>query len=33
MNKEQKNTILDTAHEVLQAEAEAIQQIKKSLNG
>ena len=33
MNESQKNTILDTAREVLQAEAEAIQHIKKSLNG
>ena len=33
MNEVQKNTILDTAREVLQAEAEAVQHIKKSLNG
>lgn len=33
MNESQKNIILDTAREVLQAEAEAIQHIKKSLNG
>ena len=33
MNEEQKNIILDTAREVLQAEAEAVQHIKESLNG
>ena len=33
MNESQKNIILDTAREVLQAEAEAVQHIKESLNG
>lgn len=33
MNEGQKNIILDTAREVLQAEAEAVQHIKESLNG
>ena len=33
MNKEQKNIILDTACKVLQAEAEAVQRTKESLNG
>lgn len=33
MNESQKNTILDTAREVLQNEAEALLRIKSSLNG
>lgn len=33
MNESQKNIILDTAREILQAEAEAVQHIKESLNG
>ncbi len=33
MNESQKNTILDTARKVLQAEAEAVQRIERSLNG
>jgi len=33
MNESQKNIILDTARKVLQAEAEAVQRIKESLNG
>ena len=33
MSESYKNIILDTARDVLQAEAEAVQQIQKSLNG